>query len=85
MEKDLKPKAQLMNEEAMHRALKRMSHEILEQNEGAEWIFRYAGSRMDLTQTDDDLGLTVLKGIAKSIDFDWKEGESFPNILHVKI
>ena len=38
MEKDLKPKAQLMNEEAMHRALKRMSHEILEQNEGAENI-----------------------------------------------
>ncbi|MBQ9891385.1 MAG: bifunctional pyr operon transcriptional regulator/uracil phosphoribosyltransferase PyrR [Firmicutes bacterium] len=36
MEKDLKPKAQLMNEEAMHRALKRMAHEILEQNEGSD-------------------------------------------------
>ena len=38
METDLKPKAQLMTEDAMHRALKRMSHEILEQNEGAEGI-----------------------------------------------
>ncbi len=33
-----KPKAQLLNEEAMHRALKRMSHQILEQNEGAEGL-----------------------------------------------
>ena len=36
MEFTQKPKAQLMNEDAMHRALKRMAHEILEQNEGAE-------------------------------------------------
>ena len=36
METNKKPKAQLMNEDAMHRALKRMSHEILEQNEGAD-------------------------------------------------
>ena len=35
---DRKPKAQLLNEEAMHRALKRMSHQILEQNEGAEGL-----------------------------------------------
>ncbi|MBR3301250.1 MAG: bifunctional pyr operon transcriptional regulator/uracil phosphoribosyltransferase PyrR [Firmicutes bacterium] len=33
-----KPKAQLLNEEAMHRALKRMSHQILEQNEGADGL-----------------------------------------------
>ncbi len=38
MEMDQKPKAQLMNEDAMHRALKRMSHEILEQNEGADGL-----------------------------------------------
>ena len=38
MEINLKPKAQLMTEDAMHRALKRMSHEILEQNEGAEGL-----------------------------------------------
>ena len=38
METNLKPKAQLMTEDAMHRALKRMSHEILEQNEGAEGL-----------------------------------------------
>ena len=33
-----KPKAQLLNEETMHRALKRMSHQILEQNEGADGL-----------------------------------------------
>ena len=38
MKSDRPPKAQLMNEEAMHRALKRMSHQILEQNEGAEGL-----------------------------------------------
>ena len=38
MQPDRPPKAQLMNEEAMHRALKRMSHQILEQNEGAEGL-----------------------------------------------
>ena len=59
--------------------------EYSEQSEGVEWIFRYAGSRMDLTQADDDLGLTVLKGIAERIDFDWKESEPLPNVLHVKI
>ena len=59
--------------------------EYSEQNESAEWIFRYAGSRMDVTQADDELGLTVLKGIAKSIVYEWKESESLPNILHVKI
>ena len=36
--KSRKPKAQLLNEEAMHRALKRMSHQILEQNEGADGL-----------------------------------------------
>ena len=59
--------------------------EYSEQGERAEWIFRYAGPRMDLTQTDDDLALAVLKGIAQSIDFDWKESEPLPNILHVKM
>ena len=38
MKSERPPKAQLMNEEAMHRALKRMSHLILEQNEGAEGL-----------------------------------------------
>ena len=31
-------KALIMNEEAMHRAIKRMAHEILERNEGAEGV-----------------------------------------------
>lgn len=31
-------KALIMNEEAMHRALKRMAHEVLERNEGADGV-----------------------------------------------
>ena len=31
-------KALIMNEEAMHRAIKRMAHEILERNEGADGV-----------------------------------------------
>ena len=58
MEKDLKPKAQLMNEEAMHRALKRMSHEILEQNEGAENVV-FLGIRRR--------GVPLAKELAKNI------------------
>lgn len=34
----MEPKALIMNEDAMHRAIKRMAHEILERNEGAEGL-----------------------------------------------
>ncbi len=58
MDVNQKPKAQLMNEEAMHRALKRMSHEILEQNEGADNIV-FLGIRRR--------GVPLAKEIAKNI------------------
>ncbi|MCR5723912.1 MAG: amino acid ABC transporter ATP-binding protein [Treponema sp.] len=61
------------------------SCEYSEQNGGAQWIFRYAGPRLDLTQADEALGPAVLKGITEHIDFDRKEGEPLPDILHVTI
>ncbi|MBR5730643.1 MAG: bifunctional pyr operon transcriptional regulator/uracil phosphoribosyltransferase PyrR [Firmicutes bacterium] len=38
MEKDQKPKAQLMDKDTMERVLRRMAHEILEQNDGSKEI-----------------------------------------------
>ena len=59
--------------------------EYSEQTLGAEWTFRYAGAQMDLTQSDDDLGLTVLKGMAEHMKYDRNETETLPNSLHIKI
>ena len=59
--------------------------EYSEQTLGAEWMFRYAGARLDLTQSEDDLGLSVLKGMSESMDYAWKETEPLPNSLHIKI
>ena len=43
------------------------------------------GMQMDLTQSDDELGLTVLKGMAEGMDYSWNETEPLPNSLHIKI
>ena len=59
--------------------------EYSQQSEGAEWIFRYAGAQMDLTQSDDELGLTVLRGMSERMDYSWNETEPLPNSLHIKI
>ena len=59
--------------------------EYSEQNENAEWLFRYAGERLDLTQSEDDLGLTVLKGMAECIDYDRNENEPLSNSLRIRI
>ena len=55
------------------------------QTEGAEWLFRYNGPSIDPTQADDDLGLTLLKGMTKRMDYAWKEAEVLPNSLAIKI
>ena len=58
METNQKPKAQLLSEDAMHRALKRMAHEILEQNEGCEGLV-FLGIRRR--------GVPLAKALAKNI------------------
>ena len=59
--------------------------EYSQQSEGAEWTFRYAGEQTDLTRSDDDLGLRILKGMAEQIDYEWDEGADLPNILYICI
>ena len=51
----------------------------------AVWKFQYAGPGMDLTRSDDDLALAVLKGMAESMDYAWNETEPLPNSLYIRI
>ncbi len=59
--------------------------EYSEQTEEAEWLIQYAGKHLDFTQATDNLGLTVLKGIAGRMDYVWNESEPLPNSVSVKI
>ena len=59
--------------------------EYSEQTEHAEWTFRYAGGRTDITRSGGDLSLAVLKGMAERVEYAWDEGEALPNRLNIKI
>ena len=59
--------------------------EYSESTEIAEWTFAYAGSRVDVTQTGDELALAVLKGVTESMEYSWSENAERPNILRLKI
>jgi len=58
--------------------------EYSEQTESAEWTIRYAGPRYDMTASDDDLALAVLRGITQSVEYAWNEDEALPNSLKMK-
>lgn len=59
--------------------------EYSEQTEMAEWTFSYAGQRMDVTQSGDELALAVLKGMTKDMTYIWSEEADLPNLLKLKI
>ena len=59
--------------------------EYSEQTECAEWTIRYAGSRMDIIRSDDDLALAVLKGMAERMEYAWNETEELGNELTIKV
>ena len=59
--------------------------EYSEATESAEWTIRYAGPRMDMTQSDDELAIAVLKGMAESMEYAWNEHSEPGNTLTVKI
>lgn len=56
-----------------------------EQAERAEWTFRYAAPRMDLTRSDDALALAVLTGVTEEMAYAWHEGDALPNALHMQV
>ena len=59
--------------------------EYSEQNSEAEWTLRFAGEHIDLTQSDEDLGLMLLQGMAEHMDYLWNENEPLPNSLHITV
>ncbi|MBQ9612606.1 MAG: hypothetical protein IJV14_08480 [Lachnospiraceae bacterium] len=59
--------------------------EYSEQTSGAKWTFRYAMARMELTQSDENLGITVLRGMAERMEYSWNETDSLPNSLHITV
>ncbi|MBR1622418.1 MAG: amino acid ABC transporter ATP-binding protein [Pseudobutyrivibrio sp.] len=59
--------------------------EYSEQLEGAKWTFRYSGAPTDITQSEDNLGVAVLKGMTESISYSWVEADSLPNKVIIEI
>ena len=59
--------------------------EYSEQSGVAKWTFSYAGKSIDVTKSEDNLGVSVLKGLAAKISYSREENEPLPNILSVEI
>ena len=59
--------------------------EYSETTETAEWMVSYGGQRLDVTESGDDLALTVLKGITEEMKYNWNENAELPNQLSLKI
>ena len=55
--------------------------EYSEQEESAEWAIHYSGARLDVTAFDNDLALSVLKGVTEQITYAWADGDDWPNQL----
>ena len=44
-------------------------------------VIRYAGPRLDIAQTGNDLALSVLKGVTESMDYAYAAEGELPNRL----
>ena len=53
--------------------------------EKAEWMIRYGGEPFDVTATNDELALAVLKGMTEEIEYVCEEGAALPNLLKMRI
>ena len=57
--------------------------EYSEATESAEWMFSYGGERLDVTSKGDPLALSVLNGMAASMEYGWEEGTALQNHLRL--
>ena len=83
---------QLVFEETMQLLMQAMENpriqtvcEYAEATETAEWTIRYGGARMDITESDDDLALAVLKGMTEQLEFARDEDDALPNRLKLRV
>ncbi len=59
--------------------------EYSEAEETAEWVIRYAGSAGDVTKSDNDLSLAVIKGMTENIEYSWQADAELPNRLSLLV
>lgn len=59
--------------------------EYSEATESADWTFRWDGPPVDVTKTDDELSLAVLKGMTAAMDYARAEENELPNMLRLKM
>ena len=59
--------------------------EYAEATETAEWTIRYNGARLDITGSEDDLALSVLKGMTENMEYIWDEGDALSNRFSLRI
>jgi polar amino acid transport system ATP-binding protein len=59
----------------------RMTIEYSEETGKVKTVIRYGGGPFDITQSEDELSLLVLKSTAEQIHYEWKEGDQRGNRL----
>ena len=59
--------------------------EYSEAEEKAEWLFRYGGPLLDITDMNRSLGLTLLQGVTDDTGYNWQEDTELPNSLLVRV
>lgn len=59
--------------------------EYSEDAESADWTISYGGKRADATSSDDELALSVLKGMTSSVHYSWNSGAELPNCLQLAV
>ena len=90
--KKLANRIQLAFEEAMQLLVPSLEQpaieavvEYSEAAETAEWLIRYGGEPYDMTAANDELALSVLRGMAESIEYTRQEDAALPNLLKMRI
>ena len=63
----------------------RVVTEYSEAEEKAVMILRYNGPERDVTQTGDELSVTMLKGISSKVSWSATGDEAYPNELEIVI
>ncbi len=88
----LKNRLQLAFEETVHLLMPMLETphiqavaEYSEKNEAAKWTFCYPGPRSDVTEAEDTLSLTVLKGLAEKLEYARDENAELANQFTVSI
>ena len=59
--------------------------EYSEKEKSASWTFSYTGMQADITKSDDELGIKVLKGICETLTYSFVQDNELPNQLCLQV